>query len=131
MAVALAHHVGHLRSHPLFYVIPLVLGLVLNRRVRLLLIAARCSTRPGVAALVRRGSTQRVIPKDDARRRGADTNRQAGAEAYHNGSVPLHPQPQLSSADTDPRGYPRCGDRVQTRSGEEGVRIAPIASLGN
>src|SRR5829696_4661428 len=77
------------------------------------------------------GSTQRVVPKDDARRRRADTHRQAGAEAYHNGSVPLHPQPPLSSADTDPRGYPRWGDRAQTRSGEEGVRIASIASLGN
>ena len=42
MAVALAHHAGHLRSHPLLHVVPLVLGLVLNRRVRLLLIAARC-----------------------------------------------------------------------------------------
>jgi protein-S-isoprenylcysteine O-methyltransferase Ste14 len=34
-----------------------------------------------------------VVLKDDARRRSADTHRQAGAEAYHNGSVPLHRNP--------------------------------------
>ena len=77
---------------PLIYVVPLALGLVLDRRAPLPFLA-RCGTRPGVAALRQRASTQRVVPKDDARRPSADTHRQAGAEAYHNRSVPLHPQP--------------------------------------
>ena len=63
--------------------------------------SCRCGAGPRVAALRRRGGAQWVVPKDDARRRSADTYRQAGAEAYYNRPVPLHPQPRLSRSGGD------------------------------
>ena len=94
--------------------VPLVSRLVLNGRVRLPLIAAQCGTRPGVAALVRGVALNGWFLK-----------------TMRDGDGPIRtdkPVPKLTT--TGPFRYTRnprylaltpiLGNRVQTRSGEEG-----------
>jgi protein-S-isoprenylcysteine O-methyltransferase Ste14 len=87
-------------------VVPLVSGLVLNGRVRLPLIAAQCGTRPGVAALVRGVALNGWFLKTMR-----DGN---GPKLTTTGPFRYTRNPRYLAL------TPILGNRVQTRSGEEG-----------
>src|SRR5918911_2468627 len=66
---------------PLIYLLPLVLGLLLDRRRYIPFLPS--GARAWVDALGRRGDAERVVPMYDAKDRCADPHRQARSEAAH------------------------------------------------
>ena len=68
---------------PLIYLLPLILGLLLEQKVARPLFVAQCSARPRVAARRRRGVAHGLVLPNDAQCRRSGTHRQAGAEADH------------------------------------------------
>jgi hypothetical protein len=67
---------------PLIYLLPLVAGLLLDRRSHVAFAAQRKS-KHRVAADRRRVAGLRVVPPNDAQRRRAGTHRRARAEANY------------------------------------------------
>jgi hypothetical protein len=103
---------GILLPLPLTYLLPLILGLLLDRGIPRPLLAAQRSTQPRVATHRRRGVAQRMVLLHDAPRRHPDRPQKAGVEADHRRTVPLDPQPRLPLDDHDLRG----GSRPQERA---------------
>ena len=88
---------------PLIYLLPLVLGLLLDRRRYIPFLPSGAARGLGWALLG--GDVERVVPTYDTKDRCADTHRQARSEADHRRSVPLLPQPQLSRPGYDLRRH--------------------------
>ena len=70
---------------PLIYLLPLVLGLLLDRRRHIPFLPS--GARAWVGALGRRGNAERVASTYDTKDRCADTHRQARSEADQRRSV--------------------------------------------